>query len=85
LLRPADVPTTWTIKQSKKGQGVIFSDPMNPGNSVRVMPGDPKSPFPNSQVPYVRWQKKWSGIRHQWLTCAENYSSRAYPSWEFSV
>lgn len=27
------------------------------GNSVRAMPGNPNSPFPNSQRPYVRWQK----------------------------
>lgn len=26
-------------------------------NSVRVMQGNPNSPFPNLQGPYVRWQK----------------------------
>ena len=24
---------------------------------MRIMPGDPNSPFPNSQTPYVAWQK----------------------------
>jgi hypothetical protein len=37
--------------------GVWLYDPTNKGNAVRVMPGDPNSPFPNSQAPYVRWQQ----------------------------
>jgi hypothetical protein len=36
----------------------MYYDPAVPykGNQVRVMPGDPSSPYPNSQAPYVRWQ-----------------------------
>jgi|GEM_PF-2224196 len=39
------------------GGGVRYYDPSNPGNAVRVMQGSPTSPYPNSQVPYVRWQR----------------------------
>ncbi|MCX5742960.1 MAG: hypothetical protein NT062_10740, partial [Proteobacteria bacterium] len=52
--RPAGVPANWIEKPSKTGGGTRFVDPKNPHNSVRVMPGDPESAFPNSQVPYVR-------------------------------
>jgi hypothetical protein len=34
-----------------------YIDPRNPYNNVRVMPGDPKSPYENSRMPYVKWQK----------------------------
>jgi hypothetical protein len=27
------------------------------GDAVRVMPGKPFSPWPNSREPYVRWQR----------------------------
>jgi hypothetical protein len=52
--RPAGVPEDWVAKPSKIGGGTRFVDPQNPHNSVRVMPGDPNSPYPNSQQPYVR-------------------------------
>jgi len=55
--RPPGVPDGWRIKPSRRSGGVRFVDPKNPHNSVRVMPGDPKSPYPNSQRPYVRWQR----------------------------
>lgn len=54
-----DVPSHWRIVPSKKGGGVRYIDPSptNKGNSVRIMPGNPNSPHPNSQVPYARWTK----------------------------
>ena len=52
---PTGVPRNWLEKPSKIGGGRRFIDPANPHNSVRVMPGDSKSPFPNSRNPYVRW------------------------------
>jgi hypothetical protein len=52
--RRPGVPEHWVAKPSSTGGGTKFVDPQNPHNSVRVMPGDPKSPFPNSQQPYVR-------------------------------
>lgn len=57
IARPKGVPADWVAKPSKTGDGTRFVDPANPHNSVRVMPGDPKSPFPNSQRPYVRHLK----------------------------
>lgn len=58
--RPGGVPPNWIRKPSKDGGGVRFIDPNNPHNSVRVMPGDPSSPHPNSRMPYVRRMKDGS-------------------------
>jgi len=33
--------------------GVIYQDPNNPHNSIRIMPGNPNSPNPAQQNPYV--------------------------------
>lgn len=56
-VRPAGIPDEWRIVPTRSGGGVRYYDPTNPGNSVRVMQGSPNSPFPNSQAPYVRWQR----------------------------
>ncbi|MCD4824350.1 MAG: hypothetical protein K8S55_07070 [Phycisphaerae bacterium] len=55
-VRPQGVPKNWRIRSTKKLGGVRYYDPANPGHSVRVMQGNPNSPFVNSQSPYVRWQ-----------------------------
>jgi len=57
LPRPAGIPADWRVAPSRSGGGIRYSDPTNPANSVRVMPGNPSSPYPNTQAPYVRWQK----------------------------
>jgi len=44
------------------GGGTRYVDPANPHNSVRVMPGDPNSPFPNSQKPYVRHMRNGQSL-----------------------
>jgi RHS repeat-associated protein len=54
---PKDIPNEWRIRPTQGEGGVWYYDPKNKGNAVRVMPGEPHSPFPKSQVPYVRWQK----------------------------
>lgn len=56
-IRPAGIPDGWRVTGTKSPGGVLYRDPANAGNSVRVMQGNPNSPFPNSQGPYVRWQK----------------------------
>ena len=56
-VRPAGVPDEWRVVPTNSGGGVRYYDPTNPGNSVRVMQGSPTSPYPNSQAPYVRWQR----------------------------
>jgi len=53
---PEGIPDGWRIGPTKGEGGTWYYDPANKGNAVRVMPGDPASPFPNSQAPYVRWQ-----------------------------
>ena len=52
--RPPGIPESWVAKPAKKGGGVKYSSPGNPHHSVRVMPGNPHSPFPSSRQPYVR-------------------------------
>jgi hypothetical protein len=43
------------MKTTKNGQGTIFKDPANPtGNNVRVQQGNPNSPNPAQQNPYVK-------------------------------
>jgi hypothetical protein len=54
---PEGIPEGWRIRSTHGEGGVWYYDPTNKGNAVRVMPGDPTSPFPNSQSPYVRWQR----------------------------
>ncbi|MGL4745928.1 MAG: hypothetical protein ACRCXL_16280 [Dermatophilaceae bacterium] len=56
-IRPAGIPDGWRVTGTNSPGGVLYRDPTNAGNSVRVMQGNPNSPFPNSQAPYVRWQK----------------------------
>jgi len=56
-IRPAGIPDAWRVTGTKSPGGVLYRDPANAGDSVRVMQGNPNSPFPNSQGPYVRWQK----------------------------
>jgi hypothetical protein len=41
---------------------VWYYDPTNKGNAVRVMQGKPTNPFPNSQSPYVRWQRNGQAL-----------------------
>ncbi len=56
-IRPDGIPDGWRITSTKSRRGVLYRDPTNSGNSVRVMQGSPNSPFPNSQGPYVGWQR----------------------------
>lgn len=60
--RPPGVPRNWVAKPSRNGGGTRWVDPANPHNNVRVMPGDPKSPYPNSQKPYVRHTRNGQAV-----------------------
>ena len=55
-VRPDGVPEGWTIQPTKSGGGVQYVNPANTNQNVRVMQGNPNSPYPNSQAPYVRQQ-----------------------------
>jgi hypothetical protein len=49
------IPTNYIKKTSDNGQGTKFTDPENPsGNNVRVQSGNPNSPNPAQQRPYVK-------------------------------
>ena len=51
---PFGIPDNFTSQSSQKGGGTIYIDPANPSyNRVRVMPGNPNSPNPAQQNPYV--------------------------------
>ena len=56
-IRPEGLPENWRISGTDGVGGTKYYDPSNIHNNVRVMQGDPNSPFPNSWNPYVRWQK----------------------------
>jgi RHS repeat-associated protein len=55
--RPDGVPEHWTEQPSKKGGGTVYVNPKNPHERVRVMPGNPNSPNPAQQQPYMKRQK----------------------------
>ncbi|HXP07491.1 MAG TPA: RHS repeat-associated core domain-containing protein, partial [Acidobacteriaceae bacterium] len=55
--RPGGIPDNWVPQPSKKGGGTTYVDPANPYNRVRQMPGNPSSPNPAQQRPYVKWMK----------------------------
>ena len=59
---PEGIPDSWRIRPTKGEGGTWYYDPANKGNAVRVMQGDPASPFPNSQSPYVRWQQNGQAL-----------------------
>jgi RHS repeat-associated protein len=54
MTRPAGLPPEWISRPTDGAGGTQWYNPNNPNQTVRVMPGDPSSPYPNSQRPYVR-------------------------------
>ncbi len=56
VLKPAGIPDHWIERPSRKKGGMKWSDPNNGNNAVRSMPGDPDSPFPHQQIPYIKDQ-----------------------------
>ena len=55
--RPKGIPKHYHVQISVSGGGIIYVDPKNHYNCVRVMPGKPHSPFPHQQKPYVKQMK----------------------------
>jgi hypothetical protein len=53
---PEGIPDGWRIRGTDTRGGVQYYNPRNPNENVRVMQGNPSSPYPNSQAPYVRQQ-----------------------------
>jgi hypothetical protein len=52
--RPNGVPKGFEPSPTSKGGGTKYTDPANPHNNVRDMPGNPNSPNPAQQSPYVK-------------------------------
>jgi hypothetical protein len=52
--RPKGVPKDFEPSSTSKGGGTKYTDPANPHNNVRDMPGNPNSPNPAQQNPYVK-------------------------------
>lgn len=50
-------PAGWIKKESKKGGGTVFQDPLNPHNSIRQMPGNHNSPNMAQGRPDVIFKK----------------------------
>jgi RHS repeat-associated protein len=53
-IRPPGVPSNWRITPTEGEGGTLYTNPQKPNETVRVMPGNPNSPYPNSRQPYVR-------------------------------
>ena len=49
-----EIPRGWSAELSRNGQGVVFRDPLNRHNSIRIMRGDPLAQYAHQRVPYVR-------------------------------
>jgi hypothetical protein len=52
--RPGGIPEPWIAKPTRKGGGMRYVNPDNPHDQVRIMPAQPKSPYPAQQTPYVK-------------------------------
>lgn len=52
--KPKNIPSNWHVEISKSQGGMRYSDPTNKHNYIRVMSGNPESPFPAQRKPYVK-------------------------------
>jgi hypothetical protein len=55
--RPGGIPSHWIATPTRKGGGTRYVNPKNPHDQVRLMPGEPNSPHPAQQQPYVKRMK----------------------------
>ncbi len=62
LERPLGIPRDWQVILSRKGGGVTYVNPNNEHDHIRIMPGDPNSPYPNRQRPYVI-DRNWGALQ----------------------
>lgn len=51
------IPGDWVKQPSRKGGGEVYVNPKNPGDRIRIMPGNPASPFPAQRRPYWKDQR----------------------------
>ena len=55
--RPGGIPQSWQATPTRKGGGWRYTNPANPHDHVRVMPGNLTSPNPAQHAPYVKRMK----------------------------
>jgi hypothetical protein len=55
--KPEGIPEDWVEKPADTSGGTQWVNPNNPNDRVSVMPGNPDSPYPHQQGPYVVDQK----------------------------
>lgn len=48
------IPSTWLSRPSRSGGGIRYYNPENPVEEIRLMPGNPDSPWLDSRKPYMR-------------------------------
>mgnify|MGYP001802977051 CR=1 FL=1 len=78
------IPEKWVVKNSRHGGGVKLSDPDNQHNVIRIMPGDPKSPYPNSRNPYVKRVRNGTYVDKNGNPVLHNSAEAHIPIDEFS-
>ncbi len=55
--RPEGVPKDWKATPTKNGDGVVYTNPKDPGTYVKVQKGNPSSSQPGQRYDNVRVQK----------------------------
>lgn len=77
--RPKGIPKHWQTMPSRNRKGIKYVDPNNIHNSIRVMRGDPRSPYPHSRGPYVRWKTMVNRWIFQAIRFLRTLPMRIYP------
>ena len=53
LPKPDGIPDNWIERDTDTHGGRAYINPDNPNDRIRVMPGNPNSPYPSQRRPYV--------------------------------
>jgi hypothetical protein len=76
--RPEGIPGDWIKVPSNKGGRTKYVNPENQHDLVRVMPGNPSSPNPSQQRPYVVDQVRGSIVDAQGTPVRSNKAPEAH-------
>ena len=80
---PNGVPDNYVKSPTKKGDGDKYTNPDDPHDNVRDMPGNPQSPNPAQQNPYVKQMRDGKAINKQGDRVEPNSSDAHIPRDEF--
>lgn len=81
--RPEGIPDDWTERDSKRGDGKRYTNPDNDHDNVRSMPGNPNSPYPSQQNPYIKRQKNGQFVDKDGNPVASNSPEAHIPTKDF--